>query len=193
MHEIEPFFRWRDEYRSDRDPQSPFYGRTYNEMQYTQTIYNHYIHPQWDYFGSETLYAKILYADYGEGYAIIELLGEWNDAINNDIMHLKRELADAMTGEGITRYILICENVLNFHSDDDSYYEEWYDDLRDEGGWVVLLNLQDHVAEEMQTVRIDNYFHLGELYNHINWRPHKPERIFEAIEGLVQQGEKRIY
>ena len=29
---------------------------------------------------------KVLMADYDEKYAIIELIGEWNDAIENDIM-----------------------------------------------------------------------------------------------------------
>ncbi len=42
--------------------------------------------------GSETLYLKILFVDYDERYAIIELIGEWNDAINNDIMLLKRDI-----------------------------------------------------------------------------------------------------
>ncbi len=55
----------------------------------TQTIYNYYIHPQWDDFGSRTLYLKVLLADYDEQYVIIELFGEWNDAIENDIMNLK--------------------------------------------------------------------------------------------------------
>ena len=47
---------------------------------------------QWDDFGSSTLYIKILFADYDGGFAIIELIGEWNDAINNDIMLLKRDM-----------------------------------------------------------------------------------------------------
>ncbi len=36
------------------------------------------------------MYLKVLMADYDEHYAIIELIGEWNDAIENDIMELKR-------------------------------------------------------------------------------------------------------
>jgi len=38
----------------------------------------------------------VLYADYEIGFAIIEFIGEWNDAIENDIMTLKRELIDKM-------------------------------------------------------------------------------------------------
>ena len=193
MHDIEPYFAWRNLYQATKDPQSPFFGRTYSEFEYSQAIYNYYIHPQWDNFGSATLYAKVLFADYEEHYAIIELIGEWNDAIDNDIMFMKRELADNMMEAGITRFIIICENVLNFHSDDDSYYEEWYDDLQEEDGWVVLLNLLEHVSEEMRSAQLDNYLHFDGLFNNINWRPHQPKRIYEAIEGLIQQEEKRIY
>ena len=89
MHEIEPFYNWRHLYVSEEDERSPFYGRIYSEFEFTQTIYNYYIHPQWDEFGSRTLYMKVLLADYDEHYVVIELFGEWNDAIENDIMILK--------------------------------------------------------------------------------------------------------
>ena len=61
MHNIEPFFNWRHLYSAEEDPKSPFYGRTYSEFEFTQVIYNYYIHPQWDDFGSRTLYLKILF------------------------------------------------------------------------------------------------------------------------------------
>ena len=59
MHEIEPFYNWRHIYIAEEDPKSPFYKRTYSEFEYSQTVYNYYIHPQWDDFGSKTLYIKI--------------------------------------------------------------------------------------------------------------------------------------
>jgi len=89
-------------------------------------VYNYYIHPQWDEFGSKTLYLKILYTDYDAKFAIIELIGEWNDTIENDIMELKREVLDKLMAEGIIKFILIAENVFNFHSGDKDYYEELY-------------------------------------------------------------------
>ena len=64
MHEIEPYFNWRHLYTAEEDPQSPFYKRTYSEFEFSQTVYNYYIHPQWDDFGSRTLYLKILFTDY---------------------------------------------------------------------------------------------------------------------------------
>ena len=96
MHTIEPYYNWRHLYIASEDSESPFYGREYSEFEYVNTIYNFYIHPQWDDIGSETLYIKILFVDYEEKYAIIELIGEWNDAINNDIMLLKRDFIDEL-------------------------------------------------------------------------------------------------
>ena len=61
------------------------------------------IHPQWDNLGSTTLYMKVLFADYDEGYAIIELIGEWNDLLHNDVMLLKRNIVEHMMAQGITQ------------------------------------------------------------------------------------------
>ena len=193
MQDIEPFYRWRDRYIAAQDDRSPFYGRIYSEFEYSQTIYNYYIHPQWDNFGSPTLYAKVLYADYDQHYAIIELIGEWNDAVHNDSMFLKRELIDALMQAGLYRFIIIAENVLNFHGDQTDYYEEWYEDLQEYNGWAVIINLQEHVYREMRDARLDDYIHFGELFNDINWRPHEPHRIYEAIEGVLSQETRRIY
>ena len=107
MQDIEPYYRWRDLYTAEEDELSPFYGREYSEFEYSNTIYNYFIHPQWDDFGSNTLYLKVLFAEYNTGFAIIELIGEWNDAINNDIMILKRDVIDDLIGKGIQKFILI--------------------------------------------------------------------------------------
>lgn len=192
MHDIEPFHRWRNRYIAANDPRSLFYGRTYSEFEYSQKIYNYYIHPQWDNFGSPTLYTKVLFANYEEHFAILELIGEWNDCIHNDSMFLKRELIDSLLTEGIYYFIISCENVLNFHGDEDDYYQEWWEELSEYNGWTVLLNLQEHVEQEMVQHRIDNYLHLGGLFNDINWRPHEPQRVFAALEGVLQQEQRRI-
>jgi hypothetical protein len=188
MHDIEPFFHWRDEYIASEDERSPFYGRVYDEFRFTQTIYNYYIHPQWDNFGSPTLYAKILFADYDEGFAIIEMLGEWNDCLQNDVMFLKRDLADLMIRQGIYKFALLCENVLNFHGSDDCYYEEWYEDVRDDDGWICFLNLWKHVEEEMLDTRLQDYVHFGQYFNQINWRTMQPDQLFQALDALILKG-----
>lgn len=186
MHDIEPYFRWRDQYIASEDVRSPFYGRKYNEFQYTHRLYNFYLHPQWDAFGSATLYCKILFADYDEGYALIELIGEWNDTLHNDIMFLKRNVVDPLYRHGITKYVFFCENVLNFHaSNDDDYYAEWAEEVHEEGGWIVMLNTRRHVAEEMHEARLQYHVHFGDTYNDINWQTQKPQVVFQIIDAMI--------
>ena len=115
MHSIEPHFSWRDYYIASEDERSPFYGREYSEFEFTHAIYDHLIHPQWDEIESPTLFIKILMVDYEEGYAIIEMLGEWNDLLHNDIMFLKRNIVDVLIQEGINKFIMISENSIRFH------------------------------------------------------------------------------
>lgn len=185
MHDIEPHFHWRDHYIAAEDKRSPFYRQQYNEFQYTQKVYNYFIHPQWDNIGSSTLYAKVLFLDYDDGYAILELIGEWNDCLHNDIEALKRNLIDVMIKQGITRYILICENVFYFHADTDEYYEEWWDDVKEEDGWICLLNTEKHVYEEIHDRRLDHYIHVGPHFNDVIWRPRRPELVYLAVNQLV--------
>lgn len=191
MHDIEPHYNWRDRYIASEDKRSPFYGRIYDEFRFTKKIYNYFIHPQWDEFGSPTLYLKIIFVDYDEGFAIIELIGEWNDCLTNDVMFLKRDIADHLMDSGVYKFILICENVLNFHGSDDCYYEEWYEDVKDKGGWVCLVNTLDHVFQEMEETRLHFYLHLGTEFNNINWRPQRPKIICKTINALVE-GEMKL-
>ena len=186
MHDIEPHFAWRDQYIASEDGRSPFFGREYSEFEYSLQLYNFYLHPQWDDFGSSTLYGKILFADYVEGYVLIELIGEWNDTLHNDIMYLKRNVADLLFKKGITKFVFFCENVLNFHaSPDDDYYAEWSEEITEEGGWIAFLNTRQHVEEEMHAARLQWYAHFGEDYNDIIWRTQKPQVVFSIIDAMV--------
>ncbi|MGI9192506.1 MAG: hypothetical protein ACR2IL_10320 [Chitinophagaceae bacterium] len=184
MHDIEPHFKWRDWYTAEEDSRSPFYGREYSEFEFSNTVYNYLIHPQWDEFDSKTLYLKILFADYDEQYAIIELLGEWNDAIENDIQTLKRNVLEPLMDEGIYKFILIGEQVLNFHNDIDDYYEEWYQELSDHNGWVVGINFLPHVVRDFEQARIHQYILFEESDN---WRTLKPEFIFKEFDQRMQR------
>jgi len=185
MHEIEPYYQWRDYYVASDDKLSPFYGRKYSELSFTHKIYNYYIHPQWDFFGSSTLYCKLLFVDYETQFAVMEFMGEWNDAVHNDIMELKRSVIDLLIKKGINKFILIGENVLNFHASDDLYYEEWYDDVKDDDGWIVALNFRDHVVDEMKRVRSHYYLNMGDSYNNFLWRKFKPNDLMDAVENLI--------
>ena len=180
MHELEPFYNWQHIYISEEDERSPFYGIEHSQFEYTDTVYNFYIHPQWDYFGSRTLYMKVLMADYEEGYAIIEMIGEWNDAVENDIMTLKREVLENFMDEGISKFILIAENVLNFHSSDKDYYEELYEELSDANGWIVCLNMPEQTQYDFRGAKLHQLIELMDLEN---WRVYKPFHLFKKIDG----------
>ena len=182
MQNIEPYDNWRYLYSSEEDELSPFFGHEYSEFVFTKTVYNYYIHPQWDEFGSSTLYIKILMADYAAHYVIIEMLGEWNDAIENDIMTFKRDVIDIMLKDGITKFILIAENVLNFHSSDSSYYEEWFEDVHDAGGWTVCLNMPEQTQYDFIKARLNNYI---ELINFLPWRTMKPDVLFNQLDNIL--------
>lgn len=180
MHEIEPYYRWHDDYLASEDERSPFYETQYNEFEFDKKIYNFFIHPQWDSFGSNTLYIKILFVDYDRQYAIIEFIGEWNDAIDNDIMLLKREILELMISEGINKFILVGENVLNYHASDDLYYEEWFQDV--EEGWIAGVNFREHVIDEFKTNNIDYYINFGGELDNLAWRTLKPVQFFKKVE-----------
>ncbi|MDD2792116.1 MAG: hypothetical protein PHD73_02990 [Sediminibacterium sp.] len=184
MHEIEPFFNWRHIYVAEEDPRSPFYGRTYSEFEFSLSVYNFYIHPQWDYFGSRTLYLKIIYVDYELHFAIIEMIGEWNDAIENDIMELKREVIELLAAQGISKYILITENVLNYHSSDKEYYQEWYEEVSEENGWIVALNMPEATQQDFRKKKLNYYIELMELPD---WRVYKPYHLFKKIDDALSK------
>ena len=185
MHTIEPHYNWIEQYSAAEDPRSPLFGAENSLEAYTNTIYGYYIHPQWDSLNSETLFFKILYADYDDGMAVLEFIGEWNDAIENDIMQLKRNIIDVLTHEGIRKFILIGENVFNFHGSDDDYYEEWYEDVED--GWIAGLNFQEHVLREMKQYNVDNYINFGGQLDDLPWRTYEPRRLFEVVDGLLNR------
>lgn len=183
MQDIEPYFSWREIYSADHDEFSPFYGRTYNEFEYTNTIYNFYIHPQWDDFGSSTLYLKVLFVDYERAFAVIEFIGEWNDCLHNDIMVLKRDIIDVFIQHKVNKFILIGENVLNYHASDDCYYQEWFDDL--EEGWVAMVNFRKHVIKEFEKNNLDYYFVSGGELDDLNWRMYNPVQLLDKVQQVV--------
>ena len=192
MHDIEPHFHWREHYTSERDRQSPFYGRAYSEFTFTNKVYNYFVHPQWDDFGSQTLYAKHLWSDYEEGFAIVELIGEWNDALYNDVRFVKQEIADPLLLAGISKFIVVCENVLNFHGDDNCYYEEWAEEAREEGGWIAFVNTLRHVDDELREAMVDPYVYFGEAFTGMHWRPKKPKDVYRTVSALIERVPVRL-
>lgn len=135
--------------------------------------------------GSKTLFVKILYVDYDESYAIVELIGEWNDAIENDIQTLKQEIFEELNTYGIDKFILIGENVLNFHSSDDLYYEACCEDLED--GWVAMVNFHEHVEREMCDIGIDQYFIMAGELDELDWRTYLPHQLYNKVKNIVER------
>jgi hypothetical protein len=115
---------------------------------------------------------------------VIELIGEWNDAIENDIMMLKREIGDELMKKGISKFIFIAENVLNFHSSDNEYYREWYDEVSDEEGWIIILNMPAATQQDFIKKKLPYYMELMELPE---WRSYKPYHLFTKIDTELRQ------
>lgn len=185
MHLIEPYAGWLKYYDSSEDSQSPFYGKEYNFDLYTEAIYGYYIDPAWDSFGSETLYLKTLYADYNLGFVIIEFIGEWNDTLYNDIMTLKRDFLELLMHEGISKFILIGENIFNFHGSDDLYYEEWFEEVGE--GWIAAVNFPEFIQQEFRKYRVDMYVNMGGTLQIDQWRTLHPLRFYELVDTLIQR------
>jgi hypothetical protein len=150
-------------------------------------MYDFVIHPDWDDIGCETLFLKVLFVDYADGCAVIELLGEWNDALHNDVMEFKRRVADPLLAEGIVRFVLVGDNLLNFHAEDPDYYAEWAEEVEQDGGWIVGLNFRDHVADEVARARLGRYIWSGPRFRATSWRAQDPLTLCQAVEVMVQK------
>ncbi len=185
MHTLEPHYNWRDYYIVEDDERLPFHQKEYSEFEFSDKIYNYYIHPQWDFFGSKTLYLKVLYVDYDEGYAFIQLLGEWNDSIENDIMTLKRNILDEMVAMGIDKLFIISDNLLNLFYDDDDYYDELAEELNGSGGYLVFINFPEHLTQEIKGTAMMREF----FYEYIpEWRRYKPDDLYRKFANRLQIG-----
>jgi hypothetical protein len=88
-----------------------------------------------------------------------------------------------LISQRIKYFILIGENVLNFHASDDSYYEEWFQDIED--GWIAGIGFREHVIEEFQQQNIDYYINFGGTLNVIPWRTLKPKQVFHHVNDSL--------
>jgi len=100
-------------------------------------------------------------------------------------MLLKREIIDLLIQEGVQKFLLIGENVLNFHGAGDAYYEEWYEDIED--GWIVALNFREHVIQEFKSEGIDYYINFGGDLNEFPWRTLKPKQLYHHIQERINK------
>ena len=84
-----------------------------------------------------------------------------------------------MIREGVTKYILITEQVMNIHTLDTDYYEEWFEDIEGEGGWIVCINTLPHVEQEWRADGMSPYMF---FYQYDKWRTILPDLFYEEID-----------
>jgi hypothetical protein len=77
--------------------------------------------------------------------------------------------------------------VLNFHGDDDCYYEEWWEEIIEEDGWISMLNLHMHVEDEMNNVQLDSYLYFGEMFDEVEWRKLTPIGLYLKIQDIIER------
>jgi len=186
LHDLEPYYGWLSLYSTHTDPNSPFHEVEHNQFYYDRSINNIPAHPQWDTIGSESLLLKILYANYLQGYAIIELFGEWNDLFDNDFKLLAENCLTFLIDAGIKKFILLCENVFHVYLDADDYYQALSEELEDEG-WVFLLRARPNVLAEFEAYGISSYFMWSPTFDELRWRKLKPTQLYQLIDASMQK------
>jgi hypothetical protein len=97
-------------------------------------------------------------------------------------MNFKREVIDRLIANGIRKFILVGENILNFHSSDDCYYEEWYEDVVEDGGWMVILGLPEQSRYDFTRAGVDRYLMITELDE---WRTYSAVNLFTRLDNQV--------
>ena len=100
-------------------------------------------------------------------------------------MLLKRNIIEVLQAEGINKFILIGENVLNFHGSDDSYYEEWLEEV--EEGWIACVSFPDFLREEMAKYNLDTYLKMGGTLEIDKWRTLTPSTFYLLVSGLISR------
>jgi hypothetical protein len=98
-------------------------------------------------------------------------------------MLLKRNILEHLSYQNINKFILIGENILNFHGSDDSYYEEWFEEVED--GWIAGLNFRDFVIDEMTNFQLDYYLNFGGQLDIMDWRTMSPKALCVLIDQLI--------
>lgn len=187
FQDIEPYYGWLGYYSHETDEHSPFHHVEHNLFTYDRFVYSFAAHPLWDSIESESLLVKILFAHYEDGYAVIELLGEWNDLHENDFRLLCEKCLTFLIDHGIHRFILVCENVFNVYPGADDYYEALTEELGPQG-WICLLRARPHVLEEFQRYGLSPYLYWNPSFDELRWRKLKPWQLY----GLIQESLLRL-
>ncbi|MEO0473511.1 MAG: hypothetical protein AAF206_28115 [Bacteroidota bacterium] len=185
LRHIEPFYGWLNLYSHEQDERSPFHQVEHNMFYYDRSINHIPAHPLWDDFGSESLLTKILFVDYDQGYAILELFGEWNDLYDNDFRLFAENCLTYLVDHGVQQFVFICENVFHIYPDTDDYYQAMQDELED--GWMAVLRIRPNVREEMDQYGIAEYFYWSPVLDQISWRKLKPPQLYQLVADRMRK------
>jgi hypothetical protein len=91
-----------------------------------------------------------------------------------------------MLAQGLDKFILIGENILNFHGGDDDYYQEWFEEL--DNGWIAMVNFRPYVTSEMTKFHLDYYLNYGgELDDISGWRTLTPMVFCQHVQTLLSR------
>ena len=83
----------------------------------------------------------------------------------------------------INQFIIIAENILNFHGSDDEYYAEWFEEVED--GWIAVVGSREHVEQEWKKYHLDYYLNFGGTLHLDNWRTLQPQPFYELVKSLI--------
>jgi hypothetical protein len=73
---------------------------------------------------------------------------------------------------GNFKFSLTGENVCSYHSDGKDYYEEPFEEVTDEHGWVVCLNMPEQTQLHFKHAHFKGYIELLELENLRTYNPY---------------------
>ena len=60
--------------------------------------------------------------------------------------------------------------------------KNWFEEVSEEGGWVVILNMPQQSQYDFVRARLTNYI---ELIDFPQWRTMKPEFVFQYIDNIM--------
>jgi hypothetical protein len=74
---------------------------------------------------------------------------------------------------------------MNFHGSDDSYYEEWFEDVED--GWIAAVSFPEFIQDELKRFHVDTYINMGGTLQIDRWRTLQPHHLFDLVNGLIRR------
>jgi hypothetical protein len=102
-------------------------------------------------------------------------------------MHLKRNILETLMAAGVYKFILMGDNILNFHGSDDCYYEEWFEETDEQDGWIAAVNFREFVMDEWRKYNIDSYINFGGTLQLAQWRTLEPLTFFEMVKRVIER------